>query len=186
VERAAAGELPAWACVTAGRQAHIDRVAQLMNNWARQLAPGQADLWRAAAWLHDALRNAEPAALRHRVGAQFQDWPDALLHGPAAACQLLEEDPQTPPALLDAVAYHTVGHPRFGLLGRALYLADFLEPGRSFSPVWRASLRARLPAGLNEIVRDVVAARIGHLLRGRSVLRPETIDFWNALVTHHE
>jgi HD superfamily phosphohydrolase YqeK len=183
VERAAAGELPDWARVTAGRRAHIARVAQLMETWARELAPDQIELWRATAWLHDALRNAHPDELRNGVAAEFRDWPDRLLHGPAVASRLKEEDPHTPAALLDAVTYHTVGHARFGRLGRALYMADFLEPGRSFSPVWRASLRARLPRGMNEILREVVASRISHLLHSGSSLRTETVDFWNMLVT---
>jgi len=83
--------------------------------------------------------------------------------------------------VLDAVAYHTIGHPSLGRLGRAVYLADFLEPGRTFEPEWRASLRARMPDAFDDVLREVVAARIAHLLQTGRRVRPETVAFWNAI-----
>lgn len=182
LERAAAGVLPDWACVSRQRLAHIERVAALLTGWASVLAPEEVGLWRAAAWLHDALRDADPQLLRQEVSPEFQSWPAALLHGPATAFRLQQENPAAPRNLLDAVAYHTVGHARLDTLGRALYLADFLEPGRSFCPVWRATLRARMPAALVSVLKDVTASRVTHLLRTESPLRSETIEFWNSVV----
>jgi HD superfamily phosphohydrolase YqeK len=83
--------------------------------------------------------------------------------------------------LLNAIGYHTFGHPGLGRLGRALYLADFLEPGRGWQPAWRAALRARLPDAMDEVLVDVAAARITHLLRRRQRIWPETHAFWNSL-----
>jgi 2-amino-4-hydroxy-6-hydroxymethyldihydropteridine diphosphokinase len=183
LERAAAGQLPAWASVSAERCAHIARVADLLSEWAQQLAPDQVPLWRAAALLHDALRDADPRQLMDQVDPEFRVWPSALLHGPAAARRIALEHPDAPRSLLDAVAYHTVGHPRLELLGRALYLADFLEIGRSFSPLWRTTLRVRMPYRLDDVLKEVTAARISHLVRHGQPLRPETIDFWNAQVS---
>src|SRR5690606_16072758 len=136
--------------------------------------------WRAAAWLHDALRDAAPIGLRLLVPEWARDLPDPLLHGPAAAARLAADgvDDQE---VLDAVAYHTIGHPSLGRLGRAVYLADFLEPGRTFEPEWRASLRARMPDAFDDVLREVVAARIAHLLQTGRRVRPETVAFWNAI-----
>jgi 2-amino-4-hydroxy-6-hydroxymethyldihydropteridine diphosphokinase len=183
IERCAAGLLPAWACVSPGRHAHIERVATLLTSWAETLAPERTALWRAAAWLHDSLRDADAAVLREALDPEFKDWPAALLHGPAAATRVRREQPDAPSSLLDAVAYHTVGNARLDMLGRALYLADYLEPGRPVSPVARASLRARMPAGFDSVLEDVARARITHLMHTGSALRPETVDFWNAIVT---
>ncbi|MGH7466407.1 MAG: HD domain-containing protein [Longimicrobiales bacterium] len=179
---AAAGELPAWACVSPQRHAHIARVATILDEWAQQLAPQQADSWRAAAWLHDALRDSDPHKLLDQVDLRFHSWPGALLHGPAVARRIAQEQPDAPQAVLDAVTYHTVGHPRLEPLGRALYLADFLEPGRSFSPIWRAVLRARMPLAMDDVLQEVVRARMTHMLRHNQPLRPETMEFWNTLV----
>lgn len=181
VAAAARGELPAWAEANERRREHMARVAALLGEWAErlELPSAEAERWRAAGWLHDALRNADPAILRSRLPSTLQTLPDPLLHGPAAAERLKGSADDE---LLDAIRYHTIGHPSLGTLGRALYLADFLEPGRSFAPEWRASLRDRVPGEMAPVLVEVVAARIGHLLERRVAIRSETAAFWSSLV----
>lgn len=182
--RAAEGELPAWSCMGAQRRAHAARVAGLLGGWASELALGEPAVmrWRAAGWLHDALRDAAGAELRQLVRSPFHDLPTILLHGPAAA-ELLRRAGVHDEELLDAIRYHTIGQRGSGRLGRALYLADFLEPGRTFAPAWRAGLLARLPAELDvpSLMREVTGSRIGHLLERGHPIRPETLDLWNGL-----
>jgi HD superfamily phosphohydrolase YqeK len=182
VERAARGELPAWAVVGPRRRAHIARVASLLDEWAISLGVPSEERarWQAAAWLHDALRDAPSRDLRPLCPPVVRDLPGPLLHGPAAAEKLRAEG-VTDSLLLNAVAYHTVGCAEFGDVGRALYLADFLEPGRGFEPLWRASLRARMPLRLEEVLREVAGARIAHLVEVGKMIRPETIAFWNQI-----
>lgn len=182
VERAAAGELPEWAEAGAARLDHMSRVAALLDEWSATLGLSVADRmrWTAVAWLHDALHDADPEALRPRVPPALSGLPGLLLHGPAAA-ERLRMDGVRDGDLLRAVAYHTLGHPDFGLLGQALYAADFLEPGRDLLNEWRASLRARMPAERAEVVREILGARIAYLVERRSTLRPETVAFWNSL-----
>lgn len=180
---AAGGRLPEWAVASHERREHIARVAALMDEWGRSLGlgPSEAARWRAAGWLHDSLRDADPEEIRGWLPPDLLDLPGPLVHGPAAAARL-ESDGVDDMALLDAVRWHTLGHPRLGRLGRALYLADFLDPGRRNTPGWRASLRERVPAELEEVLVDVLAARLRHLADGRRSIRPETLGFWNALV----
>ena len=182
LEAAAAGRLPDWARAGDTRRAHIARVAELMDRWAaeRALSDSERARWRAAAWLHDALREAPADELRPLAGPEFDGLPGKLLHGPAAAARLRNEGVNDEP-LLRAIAYHTLGDADFDALGRALYAADFLEPGRSFRPVWRAVLRARMPNALDHVVQAIVSARIGHLLQDGNPIHPRTIGFWNAL-----
>jgi HD superfamily phosphohydrolase YqeK len=179
--RAATGQLPSWARAYDKRRAHIARVAQLLGEWAHTLAPQEEVRWRAAAWLHDSLRDADEAELRSLIVAEFADWPASLLHGPAAASQL-RRDGVRDESVLRAIAYHTVGHADLDLLGRSLYLADFLEPGRKFAADWRADLRARMPNEHEFVLREVAAQRLGHLIAEKAPLRPETVGFWNSLV----
>ncbi len=183
IERAAAGELPEWAEAAPSRRAHGRRVVALLDDWACRFGfdPAERRRWRAAGWLHDALRDADPTSLRARVPAWARDLPGPLLHGPAAAARL-EAEGVRDRAVLDAVAYHTLGHPDLGRLGRALYLADFLEPGRAFEPARRAALRARMPDAFDEVLVEVAAARIMHLIESRRPVRPESLAFWNSLV----
>lgn len=186
VKRAADGDLPDWARVTDARKAHLERVAQLMDEWARSRSEESVDQvrWRAAGYLHDALRDESPAALRQVVPRRYRRLPDPLLHGPAAAAVLREEGVADEP-LLRAVAYHTMGHPELDDLGRALYAADFLEPGRNHRPDWAEVQRSRMPSELDDVVRQVALARITHLLDRRRPVQEETAAFWNRLAGCH-
>jgi HD superfamily phosphohydrolase YqeK len=179
---AAAGRLPAWAAVGPARRAHIERVAALLDEWAVELELDAVERgrWRAAAWLHDALRDADVDALRALVPEPLRDLPVQLLHGPAVAARL-RDDGVADTSLLDAVSFHTLGHPRLDRLGRALYAADFLEPGRTFAVSERAALRARMPHAFDAVLVAVVRARMTHLLASGRPIREETVAFWNVL-----
>ena len=108
-----------------------------------------------------------------------------MLHGPAAAARLASEGVDDR-ALLDAVAFHTLGYGGFGDMGQALYAADFLEPGRSFEREWRAELRARMPGDLAAVVREILAARIQRMVDKSLPIRSETMEFWNTMVRGRE
>ena len=173
VRDAARGELPEWARAGEKRRAHIGRVAALMGEWAQGLGLSEDERtrWLATGWLHDVLREAPPEELRPLVPPAFRDLPGKLLHGPAAAERLAGE---ADAEMLEAIRYHTLGSGRFGRLGRALYLADFLEPGRRYEPEWTASLRARMPHEMDAVMREVVRARVQHVTESGSTLHPET------------
>jgi 2-amino-4-hydroxy-6-hydroxymethyldihydropteridine diphosphokinase len=178
VEKAAAsGELPEWAVAGPGRRAHMERVADLLEQWADALGldGDEVTRWRAVGFLHDALRDADPVSLVAEVNPADLDLPPRVLHGPAAARRLQGD---VSPRLLMAIRYHTIGHPDLDDLGRALYLADFLEPGRSLLEDWRADLRSRMPHDRDAVLLEVLASRIRHLLDRRAPLRRETADFW--------
>lgn len=174
--------LPDWAVVRPKRLAHIERVAALMATWADERGVDQAERerWLRAAWLHDALRDEKPEKLREMVPADFGDWPGPLLHGPAVA-QILREGGEADEALLLAIGYHTIGNSEFDAAGRALYLADFLEPGRTFDPVGRAVMRARMPHDEFPVLRDVLRNRMAHLISSHKKIRRETVAFWNSV-----
>ena len=162
----------------------MKRVASLMEEWA--LARGErsrdVDRWIAVGYLHDALREADPKALRKRVPKSFRRLDGNVLHGPGAAARLRDEGVKDK-ELLKAVAYHTLGHPDLGPLGCALYAADFLEPGRRFRAKWRTKLRERMPGDLDGVVQEILATRLRRLVDGGRPIRSETMDFWNKMAT---
>jgi 2-amino-4-hydroxy-6-hydroxymethyldihydropteridine diphosphokinase len=153
-----------------------------MGGWAeaKALSAREASRWRAAGLLHDALRDADPDTLRPRVAPSLRDMPARVLHGPAAAERLRVEGVRDG-GFLRAVAYHSLGHPRLDELGMALYAADFLEPGRDLLNEWRGELRARMPGQDADVVREILAARIVHLVKSGGPVRRETVAFWNTL-----
>jgi 2-amino-4-hydroxy-6-hydroxymethyldihydropteridine diphosphokinase len=185
IAAAARGDLPEWSKVSRRRRGHIERVAALLGDWASVLALPDTDCirWRAAGFLHDALREVPPEDLRDVVPPSLRTLSGKLLHGPAAA-ERLRRDGVDDESLLRAVAYHTIGHPELDQLGRALFIADYIEPGRRYAPDRLAVLRARMPAAFNEVLEDVLRERIARQLgEGRSI-RSETIAFWNAVTNH--
>lgn len=173
------GELPAWARCSPERRGHLERMAGLMEEWAEVRGLGQTDRlrWRAAAFLHDALRDAELADLESWV--EDRDWPPATLHGPACAARLEEEGVDDEP-LLRAVRFHTSGHPAFDPLGDHLYLADYLEPGRDFRPEERRNLRRRVVEEPRRVLLSVIRTRLEHLLTVPRAILPETVAYWNS------
>ncbi len=161
--------LPPWAQATPERRAHIERVVGLLTQWAtaRGVPQPERTRWIRAAWLHDALRDA-PAA-------------NELAHGPMAADRAAQ-DGEADRGVLDAVRYHSLGYAGWDDVGRMLYLADFLEPGREYDQEERRLLAARVPQERDPVLREVARRRISWMLRSGWSLPPETVGFWNALV----
>jgi 2-amino-4-hydroxy-6-hydroxymethyldihydropteridine diphosphokinase len=161
--------LPAWAQVTPERRAHIERVAALLGRWAdeRGVSSHERSRWLRAAYLHDALRD----------GA----FSEPLAHGPAAADRA-EREGERDRGVLDAVRFHTTGYAGWDDVGRMLYLADYLEPGRDLDSVER-ELAQRAPGDPERVLIEVARRKIGWLLHSSRPIDPATADFWNALVS---
>lgn len=183
IERAGAGELPPWSVAGPARVRHMTRVADLLGEWAEAfgLSGEEALRWRAAGMLHDALREADPRVLALRLPRELADLPPDTMHGPVAAVRL-REDGVEDEDFLRALAYHTIGHPKLDRLGRALFAADFLEPGRKHREKERAELRRRMPHEPARVLVEVARVKIGRMLEAGLPIRTETSEFWNVLV----
>jgi 2-amino-4-hydroxy-6-hydroxymethyldihydropteridine diphosphokinase len=135
--------------------------------------------WLRAVWLHDALKDAPPAA--------FERWaagvsgPNELRHGPASAARAAAEG-ETDRGVLDAVRYHSVGYADWDMVGRALYAADYLEPGRRHGRKRRADLAKRFPEDPTGVLTAVAAERLTRLIESRWPIPDLTVRFWNSLV----
>lgn len=143
-----------------------------------RLSADDANSWIDAGLWHDALREAPEEELReltndHRSLA-------GLLHGPAAAIRL-ESEGEKRREVLDAVRFHTVGSPDWGSTGRALYMADYLEPGRKFSKEDRFFLASQVPHSFDAVFRQVVRFRLDWAVREGNTIFPETVALWNSL-----
>ncbi len=170
--------LPSWAIVTHKRRAHIARVVALLRTWAQALAlsPAEGQAWVDAGAWHDALRDADEPRLRADTGDY--DRPFGMLHGPAAAIRLAAQG-ESRHNVLDAVRWHTVGQSDWSRVGRALYMADFLEPGRSFMQSDRAFLADCVPVAFDQVFRQVVRMRLEWAIREGKGLAPETVALWD-------
>jgi HD superfamily phosphohydrolase YqeK len=170
--------LPPWAEVGDKRRAHIARVTALLDHWAAQLhlSAEDAQAWHDAGRWHDALRDASTETLRGL--ADDPERPVETLHGPAAAT-LLAREGEARTDVLEAIRWHTVGQASWSRVGRALYMADFLEPGRQFARADRAFLADHLVHDFDGVFRQVVRMRIEWTVREGKALFPETVALWN-------
>jgi HD superfamily phosphohydrolase YqeK len=167
--------------MSAERLQHVERVAGLALRWAEELGvpDSERNRWLRAIWLHDALRDAPPE--------QLEKWsantpgPPELRHGPASSARARAEG-EDDRGVLDAVRYHSFGLAEWDMVGRILYCADYLEPGRAFDRERRAELADRLPREPGNVLREVARSRLIHTIEsGWRILEP-TARFWNSLV----
>ena len=173
-------DMPDWAQVGEKRRAHIARVTDLLDRWAIKLRldPDEAQAWHDVGRFHDALRDAPEAELRRLAAGH--DLPLAVLHGPAAATHLVAIG-ESREGVLNAVRWHTMGSAGWDRVGRALYMADFLEPGRNFMRADRAFLAEHLPHDFDGVFRQVVRMRLEWTLREGKALFPEAVGLWNSI-----
>jgi len=173
-------ELPAWSQVSDKRREHIARVVALLEQWAAalHLPPDEANRWRTAGALHDALRDAPEPMLRALSGDATR--AAEILHGPAAAVRA-EQEGERRADVLEAVRFHTVGCRNWQRTGRALYMADFLEPGRRFLIAEREFLARQVPHDFDASFRATVRLRLEWSLTQGGELFPEAVDLWNAV-----
>ena len=167
-------ELPPWANVSKGRRKHIVRVTTLLADWAdaMQLTARERQLWIDAGRYHDALRDAPVEELRALSGAGMAEVE--LLHGPAAATRM-EREGEARRNLLDAVRFHSIGSRDWDRVGQALYMADYLEPGRDFEIERRAELMAQVPADFDGTFRLVVTSRMSYAREQGYTEYPESV-----------
>ena len=93
----------------------------------------------------------------------------------------LEAEGERRKNLLDAIRYHTVGHASWDRTGRALYMADYLEPGRKFLAEDRGFLASQVPHNFEGVFRQVVRFRLEWSVREGNHIFPETVELWNSL-----
>jgi 2-amino-4-hydroxy-6-hydroxymethyldihydropteridine diphosphokinase len=171
--------LPPWASVKEKRRAHISRVTALLDQWSDALAlpSDERKAWHDVGVLHDALRDAEEEELRRLKGDAQR--PMHILHGPAVAERLTRKGSSRGRPRGDSLAHVSSAH--WGRTGKALYMADFLAPGRPFSKADRAFLAAHVMTDFDGVFRQVVRTRIEWTVREGKMLFPETADLWNTV-----
>jgi len=118
------------------RYKHTLRVVET----ASKISPDQAQLQKIkiAALCHDLCKGYSNLKLQELV--RKSNWPlrsfeyskESLLHGPASAYLAEVKFDIRDSQILEAIRYHTIGHPDLGLIGKIVFLADKIEPDRDY------------------------------------------------------
>ena len=161
------------------------------NTAARLAGMFDGDVERAymAGLLHDYAREMSGSALleiavEHNLHGDAVDLlQPSLLHGPVGAWLLQEQGIVTDEAILEAIRWHTTGHPDMKKLARMVYIADYIEPNRDFPGV--DALRQITYRDLNLGVLAGLDHTIMFQLQKGGYLHPWSIAARNRLIEEH-
>ena len=161
------------------------------NTAARLAGMFNGDVERAylAGLLHDYAREMSGSALleiavEHNLHGDAVDLlQPSLLHGPVGAWLLQEQGIMTDEAILEAIRWHTTGHPDMKKLARMVYIADYIEPNRDFPGV--DALRQITYRDLNLGVLAGLDHTIMFQLQKGGYLHPWSIAARNRLIEEH-
>lgn len=133
---------------------------------------------RTAGMLHDLARLYDPQRLLEECSARampidaFERAHPILLHARLGASLAREEFGVSDPEVLSAIEKHTTGAGEMSAFDCAVYLADSLEPDRSFAEraaLWQLALR-----DLHSATRETLLHTIRHYARKGKPVSPPT------------
>lgn len=140
-----------------------------------------------AGLMHDCAKELErekARALGERLGIFEDVWllaEPALWHASLGAYVAREEYGITDTQVLSAIASHTTGKAGMSVLDKIIYLADYIEPGRSFEGV--EVLRAYARYDLDKALLAAFETTIRYLLQKGKVIHPQTVLARNEAIT---
>ncbi len=108
----------------------------------------------------------------------------ALLHARVAAHMARDLYDVDDPLMLLAIERHTVAVPGMSDLEKILYIADTIEPSRTFPQ--RAANAAAADRSLNEGLLACIKSSMEHLAANGIAIAPETLVLYNELVQRGE
>ena len=170
-----------------GLVAHIDRVVALADELARRHELDVAEV-RLAAQGHDLLRAVADAELLGRAEARglelnsVERAAPVLLHGPLAALELRERFEVEDAAVLDAIWWHTTGHPEYSREAWAMFVADKVEPSKVSRTPALAVIRELAEESLEEAALAYLEFRLQEAIERRWQVHPMSTLARNALL----
>ncbi|MFP4371297.1 MAG: bis(5'-nucleosyl)-tetraphosphatase (symmetrical) YqeK [Halanaerobium sp.] len=139
-----------------------------------------------AALLHDIAKSKKEAELKEIL--KNSKWePDQLeleitpvLHAPAGAVIAENEFGVNDYDVLEAIRYHTLGHPEMGKVAQVIYAADFISEDRDFAGLKeiRQEIERDFESGLYLITNHIIK----YQLKLDNYVHPYSNDFRNKLL----
>lgn len=114
------------------------------------------------------------------VLSEIERREEALIHGPLGAAIAQREFGVTDPDVLAAIRYHTTGREGMSLLERIIFVADYIEPNRSFPGV--DAVRAIAWTSLDEAAVLTLDQGLVYLLERGKLIHPDAIAARNHLL----
>ncbi len=105
-----------------------------------------------------------------------------MLHGPVGAELLRHEDGLNDNEILDAVRYHTTGHPTLTPLGLLVFIADKLDPNKAKSYPYQRELQSIANESLHQAVLEFLCRESALRLQLRKPVHPASVATINAML----
>ena len=172
--------------VSPGRFAHIEGVVATADALGHQHMPAAVPALRLAGWIHDAAKERpddELIALAEAGGYPVRPVERAfpvLLHGAAAITLTREQFGLDDPVVIAAVLAHTTGRAGMTLPDKLFYLADLIEPSRTYG--WIDQVRVLVQQDVDQALLFAVTYQLRRLLKHGAVIDPRALEMRNDLL----
>lgn len=138
-----------------------------------------------AALTHDYAKERKDAefqeTIRHDgLDPELLNWGNEIWHGIVGANLVQRELGITDEEILQAIRLHTTGAAEMTLLDKVIYVADYIEPGRSFPKVEEA--RKIAFEDLDMAVSYETKHTLSYLVKKEATIYPKTIETYNRWV----
>ncbi len=141
---------------------------------------------RKAALLHDIAKYLTEEELLDRAGNSSWEIDSCekslpcVLHAPVGADIAKKKFKVNDRHILEAIRYHSIGHPRMGKLALIIFVADMIEPNRNFPGV--DILRAKAKKALYASVIAVCDHSLKYNIDKKRIVHPNTLLLRNKYI----
>jgi len=135
-----------------------------------------------ASLLHDYAKCRTREELRNNVKEytlpnELLDYHHELWHGPVAAKEIKELYGITDETILNAIYYHTTGHPELELVEVIVFVADYIEPARNIPGV--EMVRKLAEINIYDAARAAIKNTIIYLMQQNATIHPDSFSAYN-------
>lgn len=167
--------------LTDQRYEHTLGVMQTSIDLAKKYGadPAKAEL---AAIFHDyakywPLDEMREIITKQQMPGELLQFHSELWHAPVGAYLTKKLHGISDEEVLSAIRYHTTGRAKMTLLEKIVFLADYIEPGRSFPGVER--VREIAESNLEEAILAALRNTITYLVKKGASIYPDTFYAYN-------
>lgn len=116
----------------------------------------------------------------HGLSNELLDYSTELLHAPVGAILVKKEIGINDEEILNAIHYHTSGRPNMTIMEKCVFLADYIEPGRTFPGV--EEVRELSREDLDKAIVQSLKNTVNFLMKKNQPVYPATFNTYNNLV----
>lgn len=163
---------------------HVLRVEEMALELAEMYAV-DAERVSVAALLHDVAKEESSSEMLDLIISENLDldllqYGPQIWHAPVGAVQARREFAVEDEAILNAINYHTIGATDMGDVEKVIFIADYIERGRTFDGVKKARQLAN--ESLDDAIRFKIKETILQLTKQEQKIYPKAIDSYNAWI----